>query len=154
MAHVCHRPEFAEKCVYLVATTGTSPTKHTIRTLQGAFLSWGAYLVGWSGFKMGAKMDSITAKIRYQNECSKIARHLFLAIQNRRFIKPSIFSLMVFKTQQWFYRRLKDDSVDYSYWYRNGWTDPNQEFFIPHQSNRLTVTFARLMGTLLAVLWA
>lgn len=154
MAHVCHRPEFADKCVYLITSTGHSPTKHTLTTLQSAFISWGAYLVGWQGFKMGARMDAETAKELYQEHCRKIARKLLHAIQTRSYTKPPVYSLMVFKIQQWNYIRTRKDTLDYQYWHNQGWTQPAREFFIPHQANRLTVRIARWVGTILAVLWA
>ena len=34
LAHVSHRPEFAGKCAYLVATTARSRTNRTLETLR------------------------------------------------------------------------------------------------------------------------
>jgi multimeric flavodoxin WrbA len=154
LAHVCHRPEFADKSVYLIATTGGSSTKHTIRTLQSALISWGAHLVGWKGFKMGARMAPAEVQRRYQAEAARIARKLFEAILSEKYKKPSFFSLMVFKTMQWHRSQYEPGSLDYQYWLDQGWTHPEREYFIQHQANRLTVLSARLVGTILAVLYA
>ena len=34
LAYVCHRPEFAGKCAYLVATVGDGPTAHLLNLFQ------------------------------------------------------------------------------------------------------------------------
>ncbi len=33
LAHVCHRPQFAGKCAYLITTVGSGPSRHALRTL-------------------------------------------------------------------------------------------------------------------------
>lgn len=154
MAHVCHRPEFADKSVYLIATTGGSSTGHTIKTLQGALLSWGAHLVGQSGFKTGALMKKDEMSSLYQAECHKIASRFYKAIHHQSHTKPSFFNFMVFKIQQWFHIRETEPTLDNSYWRTHGWTDPKREYFIQHQSNPLTVTLARWVGEIMARVWA
>jgi len=34
LAHVCHRPEFAGKTAMLLTTTGSTPARHALRTMQ------------------------------------------------------------------------------------------------------------------------
>ena len=40
LAHVCHRPEFAGKCAFLVVTVAASPTSHSLRTLSAALFTY------------------------------------------------------------------------------------------------------------------
>jgi len=150
LAHVCHRPEFAGKCTYLVATVGNGPTRHALRTLSMALSSWGFHVVGQRGFKTGAwmKPDELTA--RYQEQTGRIAHSLFQAIRNQRFGRPSFVALMTFKIQQRYWQRAMEASLDYAYWQSHGWTEPQREFYIPHQANPLKVACARLAGAAIA----
>ena len=150
LAHVCHRPEFAGKCVYRVATTGGSPTGHAMRTMRTAMLSWGCYVVGQAGFKTGALMARDELEARYGPETARIARDLFQAIRQQRFTHPSFLSLMTFRIQQQAHRGGDGDSLDARYWRQSGWTEPGREFFIDHEANRLKVGSARLAGAVLS----
>jgi multimeric flavodoxin WrbA len=153
LAHVCHRPEFAGKCAYYLVTTGGSPTRHAIRSLQST-ITWGFHPAGQAGFKTGAYMPRDQMAVRYQQETEKVARQLFRAVFRKQFEKPSFFSLMVFKIQQRAWRKANPATVDYQYWQQHGWIDPHREFFIPHDANPVTVGLARLVGGVLGWLWA
>ena len=107
LAHVCHRPEFAGKCAYLVVTVASSPTRHSLRTLSMALRTWGFHIVGQAGFKMGALMKPGTTTERFQGQAKKIATELFEAVQRRQALRPTFFSLMMFKIQQWSWQRAK-----------------------------------------------
>jgi hypothetical protein len=37
------------KCAFTLATVGGSPTSRTLRTMDGALLTWGCHLVGRAG---------------------------------------------------------------------------------------------------------
>jgi len=100
MAHVCHRPEFAGKAVYLVTTVGSSPSSHSLRTMFLAFLSWGAYISGQTGFTMGARMPDGEVRSRFDARAEKIALKLFSDIANGRPRRPSFVSLMMFRIYQ------------------------------------------------------
>jgi multimeric flavodoxin WrbA len=150
LAHVCHRPEFAGKCAYLVATTGSSPTGHAIRTLRTAMLTWGFYVVGETGFKTGALMQQQELEARYQRSADDIARDFFHAVHERKFARPTFLSLMTFKIQQRAYQRFDRDSTDFKYWRNKGWLDPQREFYTDHEANRLKVASARLTGAIIA----
>jgi multimeric flavodoxin WrbA len=150
LAHVCHRPEFAGKSVYLVATTGSSPTGHAIRTLRTAMLCWGYYVAGEAGFKTGALMPQDEIETRYRRQAAKIAGNLFGAICQRRFTRPTFLSLMTFNIQQRSWRQRPADSIDFQYWQNQGWLDPSQTFYIKHQARPAKVGLARLTGALVA----
>lgn len=150
LAHVCHRPEFAGKSVYLVATTGSSPTGHAIRTLRTALLTWGCYVVGEAGFKTGALMKDEELERRYRREAKAIGGKFFRAIHERKFASPSFLSLMMFKIQQRAYQQVDRDTIDFRYWQNQGWLEPSREFYIAHQANPLKVRLARLTGSVVA----
>ena len=65
LAHICHRPEMAGRCAYIIATVGSSPTRHTLGTMGMAMRTWGYHLAGKAGFKMGALMDPQTSAARF-----------------------------------------------------------------------------------------
>lgn len=150
MAHVCHRPEFAGKCIYILATVADGPTGHALMTLNMALRTWGFYLVGNTGFKTGALMKRQEIQSRYENQMKKIGSKLFQSIAKKQFTQPSFLSLMTFRIQQHAWQRQTDDSFDYTYWKNQGWLDNKQSFYIPHQANIIKVWGARLAGFLLA----
>lgn len=150
LAYICHRPEFAGKCAYLLATVGNGPTAHALRTLSMALSSWGYYIVGQAGFKAGALMDRREGESLHRAKADRIAQKLFQAIYERRFTNPSFLSLMTFKIQQRYWQRAAGDLIDYEYWRDRGWTEPRQEYYISHNANPAKVAFARLTGSVLA----
>jgi multimeric flavodoxin WrbA len=151
LAFVCHRPEFAGKAAYLVATVADSPTGHALRTMQVALQTWGYTIVGKAGFKMGALMDQDQMVTRYQHRAQRIAEALVHSVATGRCRKPSFLSLMTFKIMQLARQRNPDESIDYAYWRSCGWTDPGRDFFIAHRAGQIKVALARLAGALLAL---
>jgi multimeric flavodoxin WrbA len=150
LAHVCHRPEFAGKCAFLVATVGSSPTSHSLRTLNLALSTWGFYIAGQAGFKMGALMKPEETETSYLLKAKKIAQQFFTAIHKCKFARPTFFSLMMFKIQQLAWYNAPQDTVDYQYWKNTGWLDPARDYYIAHNASRLKVILARLTGALIA----
>jgi len=151
LAHVCHRPEFAGKCAYLLATTGDSPTGHTLDTLNLALSTWGFYIAGKAGFKTGALMRGGEARTRCQAKAQTVARKLFQAIHQRKFTRPSFRALLTFKIQQRVWQRTTErETIDYAYWSGQGWTSADREFYFPHEASRVKTALARFAGSLLA----
>jgi len=150
LAHVCHRPEFAGKCAYLITTVGGGPTNHALKTLRMALSLWGYHIVGQSGFKMGARMKPEQAQAQFAKSADRIANTMFEAIRSRAYTKPSFPSLMTFKIRQRVWQRAVDDSFDLNYWKTRGWTEAGREYYIPHGANRFKVRFARFTGALIA----
>jgi len=150
LAYVCHRPAFAGKCAYLIATVADSPTSHTLRTMNTALRTWGFHVVGQAGFKMGALMPQDEMESRYRRETAGVAEALFHAVSQRSYLRPSFLSLMIFKIQQdaWQHKDA-EGTVDYAYWKGQGWFDPDQTFYIEHRANRVKVTLARVAGSVI-----
>ena len=151
LAHVCHRPQFAGKTVYLLATTGGSPASHTLRTLSTAWLTWGASLAGSAGFITGAKMPPEEIADRFQVKIARSAGKFFCAVREERYRSPSLLNLIVFRTQQQAWSRVDKDSLDYQYWERQGWTDPRRSYYIPHRAGWLKTGLARVLGQMLGL---
>jgi multimeric flavodoxin WrbA len=155
LAYICHRPEMAGRCAYVIATSGSSPTGHTLGTLAMALRTWGFHLVGKQGFKMGALMTPETSAARLTAQAAKVAAALFEAIHERQFARPSFYSLMMFTIQQASWRRTaQTDTVDYQYWAHQGWLSPGCTFYIPHTANPVKLALARATGALIAPLVA
>ena len=149
LAYISHRPGFGGKCAYPIATVGGSPTSHTLRTMNGALLTWGFHLVGRAGLKMGALTpdDEIA---RYRPESAKVAEQLFRAISHREALRPSFVSLMAFKIQQLAWQREPPGSYDYAFWKDHGWLESDRTFYVPHRASRLKVALARATGAVIA----
>ncbi len=149
LAYVSHRPQFAGKCAYLVATTGSTSTGHALKTLSMGLRAWGFHIVGQDGFTTGAYMPEEEIGARFGKRVARIADRLFTAIRQEDFRKPSLLSLLTFGVQQRYWSAT-GDTIDYAYWSGKGWTNPDREFYIPHRANRMKVAFARLAAPLVA----
>jgi len=145
LAYLSHRPAMAFKVAYTVATVGGGPTAHTLRTMNGALLTWGYHLVGKKGLKMGA-LASTEEMFRYEKEAAHVAKDLFRAIFKHHAMQPSFLSLVAFKIQQSVWKREPPESNDYRYWRDKGWLDRNCTFYVPHRANPLKVALARGVG--------
>lgn len=150
LAHVCHRPEFADKCAYLLATVGVGPTSHALTTLNMALRTWGFHILGQAGFKTGALMNGDELQSRCQRQAHKIAHTLFHGVHTRQFTRPSFLSLMTFRIQQKAWQREAGDTVDYRHWKRQGWVDPEQTFYTTQNASWFKVALARLVGAAIA----
>jgi multimeric flavodoxin WrbA len=150
LAYLCHRPAFAGKCAYPVATVGGGPTSHALRTMNSALLTWGFHLVGQAGYKMGALMDQAEMESRYQQEAAQVAEELWRAVSEQRALRPSFLSLITFKIQQLAWQREDPNSYDYAYWNDQGWLASERTFYIAHRAGRVKVAAARLAGAVVA----
>jgi multimeric flavodoxin WrbA len=155
LCHVCHRPQFAGKIAYLVATTGGTRTGKTLDTMKLALRTWGFHISGQSGYKMGALMNREETKNQFDDRAKKAAETLFQAIYKRNYLYPSFFELMVFKIQQMSWRKKgKPGTVDYSHWEKNGWFNPKRTFFISIESSWFKVILARAVGVVIGKIMA
>jgi NAD(P)H-dependent FMN reductase len=154
LAYLCHRPALAGTCAYLVATVASSPTNHALRTLDIGLRTWGLHIAGRAGFAMGALMPPAEALDRFDAQAARAARSLYQAIAERRALRPSFLSLMMFRIQQLAWRQEPEDTLDYAYWHGQGWLDSRTTYYIAHQAPWPKVALARLVGNLVARLVA
>jgi multimeric flavodoxin WrbA len=152
LAHVCHRPEFAGKCVYAIVTTAGSPPGHALGTLTRAWQLWGAHVVGRAAFRTGARMEREEVEVRYGADLERIARRLFEAIETKAYARPSFVSLMTFAIQRQYWRNAPEDSLDRRFWESRGWTSPGCDYYLPHSAWRLKAAAAGLVGRTIAPL--
>lgn len=149
LAHLCHRPGFAGKLVYLLVTAGSSPTRHALQTLNG-LTYMGFQVIGRAGFKTGALSKQDDIRTRHGARITQIARTIVRAVQHNVGRQPSFYALVVFKIQQLAWQRETPGSVDYAYWAGHGWLDPRRTFYVAHEASRLKVGLARLVGAVIA----
>ncbi|HEX3049569.1 MAG TPA: flavodoxin family protein [Aggregatilineaceae bacterium] len=150
LCHVCHRPQFAGKTAYVIATTGSSRTGKTLDTMKMALRVWGFNIAGQSGYKMGALMKREDTRAQLDARAARDAHQLFQSIVQKRYNSPSFYSLMMFKIQQSSWQtKGEPGTVDYQYWQEQGWFDPRHTFYFPHQANAFKVALARLTGTVI-----
>lgn len=145
LSYVSHRPAFGGKCAYPIATVGGSSTRHTLRTMNAALLTWGYHLVGQAGFKMGA-LAAPDEMPRYEGQAAQVAEALFRAISQQHALRPSFISLLAFKVQQSVWQREPPGSLDHTYWLDRGWLDPASTLYMAHRSHPAKVALARLAG--------
>jgi len=147
LAHVCHRPAFAGKTALLLATTGATPARHALRTMQVAMWTWGYRVAGSAVFAAGAAMPETELRRRYAEKIARIAGKLLREVTERKFLRPGFVSLMIFRIQQAGWRKASADSLDHAYWRDKGWLDTRRcTYFFPHGTNPITTTSARLIG--------
>ncbi|MBN1660262.1 MAG: flavodoxin family protein [Anaerolineae bacterium] len=150
LAYLCHRPGLADKCFYLVATVASSPTRRTLRTMSLAAGTWGAYIVGQAGFRMGALMPKDKVESQYRDRVAEVAEALFRAVSEQAYLRPSFLSLMIFRIQQRAWGKELPGTVDHTYWLERGWLEPRCTYYIDHHTGRAKVALARLAGAALA----
>ena len=149
LAYACHRPDFAGKYAFLVATVGSGPSSFALRSMEYAMNSWGYIITGRSGYKMGAlmKRDEIDAVFR-----KRVARDtgtILHAIHRQTHLRPSFMSLMIFRIQQGYWDNRGHDSYDYTWWKEHGWVNPHTSFYYPVKSSPLALWLARLAGAVI-----
>jgi hypothetical protein len=143
LAYLSHRPPMSGKCAFTLATVGGSPTARTLRTMDGALLTWGFHLVGRTGFKMGELATGEDLR-RFQPSTDRVAERLFAAIASSRALRPAFMSLMAFRIQQLVWQREPPGSYDRAYWEAQRWLSPGCTFYVPHRANLIKVLLARL----------
>jgi multimeric flavodoxin WrbA len=151
LAHVCHRPEFAGKTAMLLATTGSTSAKHTLRSMQVPLWTWGYRIAAQTWIATGAIMPAEEVKERHGEKIGAAARKFFQDIRENRAANPSFLSLLVFRIQQGGWGKVAPGSIDYSYWKDKGWLDTRRcTWFRPHRANAVKVAAARLVGSVAA----
>jgi multimeric flavodoxin WrbA len=151
LAHVCHRPEFAGKTALLLATTGATSGRHTLRSMQVPLWTWGYRIAGQLWIATGATMPASELKERHAEKISRAAQRFLRDMRENRAARPSFLSLMVFRIQQAGWGKAAPGSIDHSYWKDRGWLDTrHRSWFLPHRANPLKVAAARLVGRVAA----
>jgi multimeric flavodoxin WrbA len=153
LAHVCHRPEFAGKSAVLFATTGSTPARHALRTMQVALWTWGYRIVTQAWFPTRSIVPDGVLQERLDKGIRRATRQLIRDIRDLKAGKPSFLSLVVFRIQQAGWRKAPQGSIDFAYWNERGWLDHRKcSYFFAHRANPIKVAVAQLVGSLAAAL--
>ncbi len=154
LAFVCHRPQYWTTPFYLLATTGGTPFKHTLRTLQTAVISWGAPLIGSSGYVTGARSSREEIEVRHGKRLRTAAGRIAKYLTGHDTTDPSFLALLVFAVQQTSWKRELDkegyDSADGRYWTGRGLLDRKTTYFTEHGAGRIKAALARGIGKLVS----
>ena len=153
MAFNCHRPAFAGKVAVLLTTSGVGSSNHALNTMNKALGTWGFHIAGKGKFRTGALMKSDEMKTLYHKKIKSLSGSLLNALKLNKALKPSFYSLIVFKVQQKYWQKAVNyrDTVDFAYWSGKGWLEPHCEFYTQHRSNWLKVKVARFIGSVVGM---
>ena len=152
LAHVCHRPQFAGKAALLLATTGSTSGKHTLRSMQVPLWTWGYRVSASACFSTGASSSLDDIRRRHGVRIGAAARRLFRDVHEQRPLKPSFVSLLVFRIQQAGWGKTSPGSLDHAFWRDRGWLDLRRcTFFFPHRASPITTRAARIIGAVAAM---
>ena len=148
MAYHCHRPFLNGKKVFLFTTSGANASRHAMKTLQHAFLAWGATVVRGENFSMGGRMQAEAVSEKYEVQ---IREQIQKILQWQKADQISLFSLIAFRVQKgfWIKKGTEADSVDYQYWKKNGWLEKSTLYYHPAEVNPLKCCIAALIGKLI-----
>lgn len=154
LAFVCHRPAFAGIGFCLVATTGSSPARHAIRTLETAVLTWGGAIAARRGLLAGARMARDEMEQAHSPAIARSARRFWRHLRGRRAARPTFLSLMMFRIQQWSWGRQAAGTLDRRFWEGRGWLEPSRTWYLPHRAAFPKVVMARATGNVAARIFA
>lgn len=152
MAFNNHRPSFAGKSALLMTTSAMRSSNHAVRTMKFVFGAWGFHIAGIGKFSMGALMDKTESAEKFCRDTQKLSDRLFVAITEKKPLKPTLLSLIIFKVQQKFYRfdSAYKDTYDRAYWEKQGWLDTKAAYYIPHRANPIKTLFAKILSVPIA----
>ncbi len=149
MAYACYRSDLSDKCAYILTTTGSASMGHTLKTISGAFFAYGSYLSGKMGLITGAEMTDEEMCQKHGKRIQKAAGSLYTDIRDKKYMKPSFISLMIFNIRKNMWIRAEDHSGNKIFWKERGWLDSGASYYFPHQAPKLKVFFAQLLSGLL-----
>ncbi|MHA2224572.1 MAG: flavodoxin family protein [Candidatus Hodarchaeales archaeon] len=149
MAYLTHRPTFFDKCSFIVTTTYAAGNKHARDTLGAATFAWGFHHVSSLGLKIPT-VNGSPDLTKHHKQIKKAAKKFYTAIDKQQFKSPSFLSLAVFKVQQHANSNPKyKETLDYSYWKTNGYSNPERHFFVDVKANWIKRITANLMGRII-----
>lgn len=146
LAYVCHRPQFHHLAAMCLVTTAASPTRHALRTLQSAVVSWGADPAVSLGLATGALSERTEIAASHGPRIRAAADRMIRSVARAHVRHPSLLRLTVFRIQQAAWAKADPESIDYAYWRDNGWLEPATSFFFEHRSGPVRRAAARLAG--------
>jgi multimeric flavodoxin WrbA len=120
LVYIVHRPQFLDKYALILATTKGSGLNEVLEYLKKTALKLGFSVVG----KFGIRTPTFDSEEKEQ-EIKELCKDFFHSIKTKRWIKPSFWLLLYFKTMRFLVGDLlRDDfKLDYKYWQNKGWLE-------------------------------
>ena len=137
--------------VHLFVTSGAGASKHALKTLKHALISWGGVIIGENQFSMGAKMDFNVAQKNFSTVVNAQMKRLY---QHLKLPTPALFSLVGFRIQKKYWTNRTDQTtIDYLYWKEKGWLENSCHFYtsiqIPFYKRIASSIISQLVGLIM-----
>jgi multimeric flavodoxin WrbA len=152
-AYFSHRPAFYTKCAYIITTTHATGNKSTRDTMAGALLSMGFHYVGSLGLKIPT-VSGAPDLAGQEDEIQKAADKFYQAIARKKYLSPSLVSLIIFKMKQNTWGSEKEHgSLDHKYWRERGFLDPHRNYYLETHVNWAKRSLIRVLKRIFFVIY-
>jgi len=146
LSFISHRPSLAGKLVYTICTVGGKFVSHTLRTMNAAFLVWGAYVLGSSGFPMGERMSLEETERRFRLQLQRVAKKVLNSYEKKKNLYPSFLSLITFYIQKKAWMVAGKGSIDYEFWHKSGYFEKGAIYYYKVKTGLLKRMIVKLIG--------
>lgn len=147
MAFNCHRPFLNGKPVYVYTTSAAVASKHAIKSMKRAIISWGGNVINNDNFIMGQKMNWEVVEKTYGKIIEK-RMHSMIETYKRKSV--SLYSLISFGIQKRYWKR-KEHTADYNYWMKMNWFESDSIYYEPVKVNffkkKVSILISKLIAT-------
>jgi multimeric flavodoxin WrbA len=147
-----HRPGLGGKPAFVLATTGTTPSRHAVASIKAGLRAWGAALCGSLGLVAGAGLDTGEAEARLGPAMRKAARGFAKTVAGGRATKPGFIELVYFGVQRRYWLRHADTSFDALWWRDRGFLEKGRRYSAPCESPRAELAAAAVVSRIVAAL--
>lgn len=118
LVYIVHRPKFLDKYALILSTTKGSGLDQVLEYLKKTAIKLGFSVVG----TFGTRTPTFNEK-ESEQEINELSKNFLHSIRSKKRMKPSLWSLLYFKTMRFLVKEiLRDDfELDYKYWQNKGW---------------------------------
>ncbi|WP_455717635.1 flavodoxin family protein [Anaerosporobacter sp.] len=121
MSFNCHRPFLNGKPVYIYTSSASRSSKHALKTMKRAIISWGGNIVATDKFSMGKLMKQQEVEEKFSEIIRKRMQSMTKQIERN---KVTLYGLIAFGIQKRYWGK-KKGTADYDYWNSMGWLMPD-----------------------------
>lgn len=147
MAFNCHRPFLNGKPVYIYTTSAAVASKHAIKSMKRAIISWGGNVKNNDNYIMGQKMNKEVVESTYGK---KIQKRMYNMIEAYKIKSVSLYALVSFGIQKRYWKK-KQNTTDYNYWMEMNWFEFDSIYYKPVKVNFLKKKVAILISKLIVI---
>jgi multimeric flavodoxin WrbA len=145
MAFNCHRPFLNGKPVYIYTTSAAAASKHAIKSMKRAIISWGGNVKDHDNYIMGQKMNKEVAERTYG---TIIEKRMHKMIEAYVLKSVSLYSLISFNIQKRYWKK-KQNTADHNYWLKMNWFELDCIYYEPVKVTFLKKKLAILISKLI-----